>query len=104
MKSADVYIADVRSNLAAGMRIVYAGNRIVLDEEGSYIENKASGDRISIRHENGCFMFDLWVPATRKTKPSTGTNTKTAKRWKKTQEENDDDEMEVSLFMRQEEF
>ena len=61
--SVSVSIAEVRSNLAAGMRIIQAENRIVLDIDGSYIENKRSGDRIIIRHENGCFVFDLWVPA-----------------------------------------
>ena len=58
-------IADVKSNLAAGMKIVEADNRIVLDSDGSYIENKHTGDRIQIRHENGCFVFDMWVPARR---------------------------------------
>jgi hypothetical protein len=61
--SVNVQIADVKSNLAAGMKIVEADNRIVLDANGSYIENKLTGDRIQIRHENGCFVFDMWVPA-----------------------------------------
>jgi hypothetical protein len=61
--SVNVQIADVKSNLAAGMKIVEADNRIVLDASGSYIENKLTGDRIQIRHENGCFVFDMWVPA-----------------------------------------
>ena len=53
----------MKSNLAAGMKIIEAENRIVLDSHGSYIENKVTGDRIQIRHENGCFVFDMWVPA-----------------------------------------
>ena len=61
----NVQIADVKSNLAAGMKIIEADNRIILDASGSYIENKKTGDRIQIRHENGCFVFDMWVPAKR---------------------------------------
>ena len=61
--SVNVQIADVKSNLAAGMKIIEAENRIILDSGGSYIENKITGDRIQIRHENGCFVFDMWVPA-----------------------------------------
>ena len=72
--SVNVQIADVKSNLAAGMKIVEADNRIVLDASGSYIENKITGDRIQIRHENGCFVFDMWVPAKRDVrKTATGT-------------------------------
>ena len=33
-------VAEVRSNLAAAVKIVGAGNRIVLDEDGSYIQDK----------------------------------------------------------------
>ena len=61
--SVNVQIADVKSNLAAGMKIIEADNRIILDSSGSYIENKKTGDRIQIRHENGCFVFDMWVSA-----------------------------------------
>ena len=63
--SVNVQIAAVKSNLAAGMKIIEADNRIILDASGSYIENKKTGDRIQIRHENGCFVFDMWVPAKR---------------------------------------
>ena len=48
-----VQIGEVKSNLAVGMRIVQAGNRIILDEGGSFIENQATGDLIAIRHEGG---------------------------------------------------
>jgi len=39
-----------------------AGNRIVLDEEGSFIEDKKTGRQIKMRMENGDFEFDIWVP------------------------------------------
>ena len=44
------------------MRIVEAGSRTILDSDGSFIENNAFDDRIEIKHENGCFILDLWLP------------------------------------------
>ena len=34
----------------------------MLDEDGSYIEDKISGRKIKFRTENGDFKFELWVP------------------------------------------
>ena len=76
--SVNVQIADVKSNLAAGMKIIEAENRIVLDSTGSYIENKLTGDRIQIRHENGCFVFDMWVPAKREVRKAAKDNRRSA--------------------------
>ena len=36
-------------------------NRDVLDEEGSYIENKVSGRKVRMREENGVYVIDLHV-------------------------------------------
>jgi len=58
-------IAEVRSNLASGMKMIEADNRVILDKSGSYIENKRTGSRIRVDHENGAFTFDFWVPARR---------------------------------------
>ena len=44
------------------MKIMKAGNRIVLDEQGSYIEQKASGKQIKIRTDRDEFEFEIWVP------------------------------------------
>jgi hypothetical protein len=59
---APVQVAEVKRNLASAMRIMKAGNRIVLDDEGSYIEDKATGRKIKIRTEQGEFEFEIWVP------------------------------------------
>ena len=40
---AAVQVAEVKRNLASAMKIMKAGNRIVLDEAGSYIEDKQTG-------------------------------------------------------------
>ena len=55
-------MAEVKRNLASAIKIVKAGNRIILDEEGSYIEDKTTGRQIKMRLGNGEFEFDLWVP------------------------------------------
>ena len=62
---ADVNVAQVRSNLGSGYRMIEADNRIILDKTGSYIENKRTGSRIKVDHENGAFTFDFWAPARR---------------------------------------
>ena len=60
--AANVQIAEVRSNLGAGMKMIEADNRIILDKGGSYIENKRTGSRIKINREGGAFTFEFWVP------------------------------------------
>ena len=62
-------VADVRSNLASAYRMCQAGNRVILDEDGSFIENKKTGKRIKVKMEKGAFEFELWVKkATEKNK------------------------------------
>ena len=40
-----------------------AGNKIILDNDYSYIVNKFTGEKTTIEVNNGEFQFDLWVPA-----------------------------------------
>ena len=44
------------------MNIINAGSRIILDEAGSYIEDKKSGRQIKIKMGESELEFDLWVP------------------------------------------
>ena len=46
-------ITDVKKRLAAVSSMVDEGNRVVFDAEGSYIENKASGDWFPLEEKNG---------------------------------------------------
>ena len=52
-------VADVKKPLASAVRVVQAGNRVVMDEEGSYIENKETGECMKVRIENDTFVFDV---------------------------------------------
>ena len=49
--------------LASVSRIIQAGHRVVFDtpEEGSYIENKATGNKTWLRQQGGVFYLDLWI-------------------------------------------
>ena len=38
-----------------------AGNRVVFDEDGSYVEDKVTGERMWMRDEGGMYMLKMWV-------------------------------------------
>jgi hypothetical protein len=42
-------------------KIIAAGNRVVFDEEGSFIEDKSTGERMWMKDEGGMFMLKMWV-------------------------------------------
>jgi len=73
-------VADVRRNLGSVMKMMEAGNRIVFDDEWSYIENKKTLRRTNMRREKGLMNFDVWVncgtsqAVTRKEIPTTTSN------------------------------
>jgi len=39
-----------------------AGNRVVFDDDWSYIENKRTLKRTTMRKEKGLMNFDVWIP------------------------------------------
>ena len=47
----DVQIAEVKKTLGSVRRICEAGNRVVFDEDGSYVENKSSGEKTALTKE-----------------------------------------------------
>ena len=59
LKSMVFNVADVGKPLAAAGKVVEAGNRVVLDEGDSYIENKATGEKMPLRKEKGVYVFDV---------------------------------------------
>ena len=44
-------------------KMVKVGNRIVFDEEGSYVEDKATGEVAWLEERGGMYMLKLWVKA-----------------------------------------
>ena len=53
--------ADVLRILASVGQMIHAGNRVVFDQEGSYIQHKASGKVTQIHEKGGNFVFNLRV-------------------------------------------
>ena len=59
MSAIEFHVADVRKPLASAAKMVRAGNRIVLDEAGSYIMNKATGETMEVTTIKDTFVFDV---------------------------------------------
>ena len=53
--------APVTRPLGSVKRICQSGHRVVFDEEGSYTENKRSGEVNWLRDEDGSYIMDVWV-------------------------------------------
>ena len=54
-------VCDVNKALLSVAKITGNGNKVVFDSEGSYIENKTSGEKMWLKEENGMFMLRMWV-------------------------------------------
>ena len=55
-------VAPVNKPLGSVSRIVHQGNRVVFDVDESFIEHKATGQRMKLEERNGVFILDAWVP------------------------------------------
>jgi len=54
-------VCEVNKALLSVKKIIAAGNRVVFDEEGSFIEDKSTGERMWMKDEGGMFMLKMWV-------------------------------------------
>ena len=55
-------VCEVNKAFLSVKKIVKAGNRVVFDdEEGSFIEDKKTGERMWVQEENGMYTLRLWV-------------------------------------------
>ena len=57
-----VQICAVNKTLMSVSQVVAQGNRVVFDDEGSYIEDKASGEKLWMEEAVGMYMLKMWVP------------------------------------------
>ena len=53
--------APVSKPLGSVKRICGSGHRVVFDDEGSYVQNKVTGEINWLREENGNYMLDAWI-------------------------------------------
>ena len=51
-------VADVQRPRASASKVVAKGNRIVLEEGGSFIQSVSTGEKIALRVERGVYVFD----------------------------------------------
>ena len=51
---------DVNQPLLSVRKMMQAGNRIVFDSDGSYIEDTESGEWMSMRDDGRMFFLKLW--------------------------------------------
>ena len=54
-------VAQVSRPLASAGEIVRRKNRVVLDEDESYIQNKKTNYKTPLRFQGNLFYLDLWV-------------------------------------------
>ena len=62
VKDMRIQVCDVNKSLLSVRRVAQAGNRVVLEDNGGYIENKQSGERMSLKMRDGMYMLKMWVP------------------------------------------
>ena len=55
-------VTDVDDALLSVSKVVKAGNRVVFDESGSYIEHKTSGEITPLIEQRGLYKLKMWVP------------------------------------------
>ena len=56
-------VADVNRALLSVSKAVDGGNRVVFDSEWSYIEDKRTGEKTTVRRRGGLYVLETWVKA-----------------------------------------
>ena len=54
-------VCDVNKPLLSVSKMVAAGNRVVFEQDSSYIENIETGERVWLKERGGMYMIKLWV-------------------------------------------
>ena len=60
-KGITAQICNVHRPLMSVKKICKAGYRIIFDDEGSYVEDKATGETMRVTEEDGEYIMDVWV-------------------------------------------
>ena len=55
-------VTEVDDALLSVSKVVKAGNKVVFDESGSYIEHKSSGEVTPLIEQRGLYKLKMWVP------------------------------------------
>ena len=54
-------ICSANKTLMSVSQFAAQGNRVVFDDEGSYIQDKMSGEKLWMEEVGGMYMFKMWV-------------------------------------------
>ena len=54
-------MCDVNKALLSVKKVVQAGNRVVFEASGSYIEDLESGQNMWLREAGGMYMLKMWA-------------------------------------------
>ena len=54
-------VCNVNKGLLSVMKVVKAGHRVVFDADGSYIQDKRSGEYMQLTEKNGLYMLRMWT-------------------------------------------
>ena len=54
-------ICAVNKTLMSVTKIASRGNRVVFDDDGSYIEDKETGELIPLHRRGSLYVMKLWV-------------------------------------------
>ena len=58
-----VQVADCLKNpILSVLKLEKSGNKVVFDDKGSYIYNRATNQYTPLRKHNGTYLIDMWVP------------------------------------------
>ena len=60
-RSITAQVCSVNKALMSVKRVMKAGNGVVFDEDGTYVEDKQTGERIWAKEDGGMFMVRMWV-------------------------------------------
>ena len=54
MRSITAQVCEVNKPLLSVRKVMAGGSRVVLDEDGSYIESKATGEEHGLKNQEAC--------------------------------------------------
>ena len=60
-KAMTVQVCPVHRPLMSVKMVCRAGHRVVFDDEGSYVENKITLERLKIIEKDGEYVIDMWI-------------------------------------------
>ena len=74
----DLQVTEVHKPLLSVAKMVDAGQRVVFDPNGSYIEDTVTGEKIGMQRKDGVFELKLWAKQFKPEQAQNNTNASSA--------------------------